>query len=166
MALCGNKFLIIAKRLVRSKVRWFDQTGRGGEGFRKTTGGRTSLIQGFGEEIISLQARVGAVIKTVSSKGSQRVPKEFPKVSQRVPRVAGGALTSPTAALESLLGQLGLIFTPEWFFDVIQFFRHVTLTAEGARSLKCISKCETSLHFFHLSGCTLQYHHHQTIEVA
>ena len=37
--------------------------------------------------------------------------------------------------------------------------RHVTLTAEGARSLKCISKCETSLHFFHLSGCTLQHHH-------
>ena len=39
----------------------------------------------------------------------------------------------------------------------------VTLTAEGARSLKCISKCETSLHFFHLSGCTLQHHHYVNV---
>ena len=40
------------------------------------------------------------------------------------------------------------------------------MTAEGARSLKCISKCETSLHFFHLSGCTLQHHHHDFDTVA
>ena len=28
---------------------------------------------------------------------------------------------SPMAALKMPRGQLGLIFTPEWFFDVIQF---------------------------------------------
>ena len=66
-------------------------------------------LRGRGTQVIGLQARVGAAVKSDSSKGSQ------------VQGVAGGAFSSPMAALKASQGQLSLIFTPVWFFDVIQF---------------------------------------------